>query len=78
MRMLVGMVLRIRDMITLLKASTAITESPITSAGSSLAVTARTEHIPSTWTITGLSFENGLNRTLLFDIFSDMMESVFR
>jgi hypothetical protein len=68
--MFVGIVLRNNEMITFENASTAITESPITIAGSSFAVTASTEHIPNTWTITGLSFENGFNSTLLLFIFS--------
>ncbi len=65
MRILVGMVLRISDMITLENASTAITEMPITIAGSSLAVTARHEQMPSTCTITGLSLEKGLKKISL-------------
>ena len=72
MRMLVGMVLRRREIITFEKARTAITEIPITSAGSSLAVTARAEQMPSTCTITGLSLENGLKNMSLLLIFSAM------
>ena len=68
MRMLVGMVLRISEMMTLLKASTAITERPMTIAGSSLTVTASTEQMPRICTMTGLFLEKGLKNTLLFDI----------
>ncbi len=42
------------------------TESPITMAGSSLAVTASAEQIPSTCTVTGLSIPNGAENTSLF------------
>ncbi len=70
--MLVGMVLRMSDIITLEKARTAITEMPITMAGSSLAVTASTEQMPSTCTITGLFFEKGLKKTVFQFIFSAM------
>ncbi len=72
MRILVGMVLRINDMMTLENASTAITDIPITSAGSSFTVTASTEQMPSTCTTTGLLAENGLKNTLLLSIFSAM------
>jgi hypothetical protein len=72
MRMLVGMVLRMSDMMTHANANTAITDMPITIAGSSLAVTANAEQMPSTCTITGLSFDNGLNNTCLLLVFSAM------
>ncbi len=68
--MLVGIVLRIKEIITLLKARTAITESPITIAGSSFTVTASTEQMPRICTSTGLFLEKGLNSMLLFDMFS--------
>ena len=72
MRMLVGMVLRSSEIITLEKASTAITLRPMTMAGSSLAVTASTEQMPRICTTTGLSFEKGLKNTDLLLIFSAM------
>ena len=75
--MFVGIVLRMSDMMTLENANTAITEIPITIAGSSLAVTARHEQIPSICTITGLSFEKGLKSTFLFFIFSALVTLVF-
>jgi uncharacterized membrane protein YcgQ (UPF0703/DUF1980 family) len=55
----VGMVLRINEMITFANANTAVTDIVITTAGSSFAVTANAEHIPSTCTITGFSFDSG-------------------
>jgi hypothetical protein len=55
-----GIVLRINDIITLENANTAVTEIVITTAGSSLAVTANAEHIPNIWTMTGFSFDKGL------------------
>ena len=64
MRMLVGIVLRRSEIITLANAKTAVTEMPITNAGSSFAVTANAEQMPSTCTITGLFFDNGLNNTV--------------
>ena len=78
MRMLVGMVLRISEMITLEKASTAITDMPMTRAGSSFAVTARQEHIPSTCTTTGLSLEKGLKKICLLLILSAMTGFIWR
>ena len=72
-RILVGIVLRISDMITLENASTAITDMPITIAGSSFAVTASTEQIPSICTITGLVLDNGLRNTRLLSVFSAMI-----
>ncbi len=72
MRMLEGIVLRISDIITLENASTAMTDMPITRAGSSFAVTARQEQIPNTCTITGLSLEKGLKKISLLLIFSAM------
>lgn len=41
------------------KPVTIVTERAITIAGSSLTVTARAEHIPSTSTVTGLFLNNG-------------------
>ncbi len=61
-RIEVGMVLRRSEIITFASASTAVTEIVMTTAGSSLAVTARAEQIPSTCTMTGLSFDKGLTR----------------
>ena len=43
-RMLLGIVLRISDIITFENAVTAVTEIPMTIAGSSFAVTAKQEH----------------------------------
>ena len=73
MRTLTGMVLRISEIITDAKASTAMTLMPITIAGSSLAVTARAEQMPSTCTITGLSLDSGLKNTAEFFTFSAMV-----
>ena len=67
--MLLGIVLRISDIITFEKAVTAVTEIPMTIAGSSFAVTAKQEHMPRTCTITGLSFDRGLNNAALFFLF---------
>ena len=53
------------EMITFANANTAVTEMPITIAGSNFAVTASAEQMPSTCTITGLFFENGLKNTVL-------------
>ena len=64
-----GIVLRSSEMITLAKATTAVTEIPITIAGSSFDVTASAEQIPNIWTMTGLFTLSGPNRTSLF--FSD-------
>ena len=60
MRIEFGIVFLNKDIITFAKANTAATEIVMTTAGSNLAVTASAEHIPSTCTITGLSFDNGL------------------
>ena len=68
-RMLLGIVLRISDIITFENAVTAVTEIPMTIAGSSFAVTAKQEHMPRTCTITGLSFDRGLNNAALFFLF---------
>ena len=62
--------LRIREIITLLKANTAITDNPITMAGSNLAVTDSAEQMPNICTTTGLFFENGLKNTVEFLTFS--------
>ena len=51
---------------TLPKATTIVTESAITIAGSSFEVTARAEQMPSTWTITGLLPLIGPRRMSLF------------
>ena len=59
MRMLPGIVLRNNEMMTLEKASTAVTETAMTKAGSILAVTASAEQIPNTCTMTGLLRESG-------------------
>ncbi len=72
MRTELGMVLRMREMMTLLKASTAITERPMTMAGSSLTVTASIEHMPRICTTTGLFLEKGLKSTFRMSVFSAM------
>ena len=74
-RMLLGIVLRISDIITFENAVTAVTEIPMTIAGSSFAVTAKQEHMPRTCTITGLSFDRGLNNAALFFLFK-MLDKV--
>jgi len=61
--MRLGMVLRISDMITFENATITVTDIPITSAGSSFAVTANAEQIPNTCTIMGLFLLNGPNKT---------------
>ena len=71
-RMLLGIVLRISDIITFENAVTAVTEIPMTIAGSSFAVTAKQEHMPRTCTITGLSFDRGLNNAALFFLFKKL------
>ena len=71
-RMLLGIVLRISDIITFENAVTAVTEIPMTIAGSSFAVTAKQEHMPRTCTITGLSFDRGLNNAALFFLFKTL------
>ena len=60
------MVLRNKEMTTLEKAVMMVTESPITMAGSSLAVTAKAEQMPSTCTVTGLFIPIGEVNTSLF------------
>jgi hypothetical protein len=65
MRIDVGIVLRINEMMTFDNANTATTESVITNAGSSLVVTANAEQIPNTWTITGFSFDKGFKNAIL-------------
>ena len=62
--------LRINEIITLLKASTAMTEMPITMAGSRLTVTASVEQMPKICTSTGLSFDSGLKSASLFFLFN--------
>jgi hypothetical protein len=54
-------------MITFAKATTAVTEMPITIAGSNLDVTAKAEQIPSICTTTGLlTFSGPTNISLFF------------
>ena len=74
-RIRVGIVFRNRERMTLEKAVTAVTERPITIAGSSLAVTARAEQIPSTRTMTGLPLLKGLNNTPRF--LAEIMHSFY-
>ena len=66
MRMRLGMVLRMSEMITLENAVMMVTASPMTIAGFSCEVTARAEQMPSTWTMMGLSRFSGLLNTSLF------------
>ena len=54
MRIRLGMVLRIIEIITFAKAVITVTASPITMAGLSCDVTARAEQIPSTCTRIGV------------------------
>ena len=55
-----------RELMTLANATTAVTDTAITRAGSSLAVTANAEQIPNICTITGLFLERGPKRISLF------------
>ena len=64
--MLLGIVLRNNEIITLAKATTAVTEIAITKAGSNFAVTAKAEQIPNICTMTGLFLESGPKRISLF------------
>ena len=66
MRILLGIVFRSNEMMTLANATTAVTDTAITRAGSSLAVTANAEQIPNICTITGLFLERGPKRISLF------------
>ena len=75
MRMLLGMVLRSSEIMTLAKATTAVTDTAMTRAGSSFAVTARAEQIPNICTITGLFLESGPKSISLF--FFDNMAYIF-
>ena len=72
MRILLGMVLRISEIIKLENAVMAVTEIPITIAGSNLAVTARHEQMPNICTNTGLLRDNGPSNAS-FDIFDNIM-----
>lgn len=65
-RIRLGIVLRSKEITTFEKAVITVTESPITIAGSSLAVTASAEQIPSTCTVTGLFNPSGVANTSLF------------
>ena len=76
-RMLVGMVLRMSDIMTLENASTAVTDMPITMAGSSFAVTASTEQMPSICTTTGLLRDRGFRKTCLLSVFSAMAVKMY-
>ena len=62
----VGIVFLKSEITTLEIASTAITDIPMTIAGSSCAVTASVEQIPKICTSTGLSLDSGLNSASLF------------
>ena len=68
-RMRVGTVLRITEMIRLLNAVIMVTASPITSAGLSWAVTASAEQIPSTCTSTGFMKLIGAMKTSFILLF---------
>ena len=64
---LVGITFLKIETITLPAAITNITETVITTAGSSLTVIASAEHIPNTWTVIGLSSSRGsVNNALFF------------
>ena len=65
-RIRLGIVLRSKEITTFEKAVITVTERPITIAGSSLAVTASAEQIPSTCTVTGLFNPSGVANTSLF------------
>ena len=54
------------ETVTFPAAITKITESVITTAGSSLTVIAKAEHIPKTWTVIGLSSSRGSVSNALF------------
>ena len=56
------------EMMTLAKAVITVTAKPITMAGSSCAVTARAEQMPSTCTNIGWSRFSGLLNTSLFSL----------
>jgi hypothetical protein len=59
MRIRGGIVLRNSDIIRFDKATTTVTDSAITTAGFSCAVTARHEQLPRTCTVIGFSLLNG-------------------
>ena len=65
---LLGIVLRISDIIRLLNAVIIVTDSPMTMAGLSCEVTARAEQIPRICIVIGLSFPSGAVRTSLFSV----------
>ena len=76
MRMLLGMVLRISEIIRLENAVMAVTEIPITMAGSNLAVTARHEQMPNTCTMTGLLRDSGPSNAS-FDILDNIIFNAY-
>ena len=61
-RIRIGIVLRISEIITLDIATMIVTAIPITNAGFSCTVTASAEHIPNTCTTTGLFKFKGPSR----------------
>ena len=73
MRMRMGIVLRMTEMITLEKAVMTVTASPMTMAGFSCEVTANAEQMPSTCTNIGLSRFSGLPRTSLFCLLNKLI-----
>ena len=62
-RMRLGTVLRMMEMIRLLNAVMTVTASPITRAGFSCDVTANAEQMPSTWISTGFMMFSGAMKT---------------
>ena len=66
MRMRIGMVLRMREMMTLANAVITVTARPITMAGLSCDVTARALQMPSTCTMMGLFRCRGSMNAALF------------
>lgn len=67
-RMRVGIVLRIMDIMTFANAVITVTASPMTIAGFNCDVTARAEQIPRTCTRTGLFPFSGVRKTSRFSL----------
>src|SRR5574344_87939 len=76
-RIRIGIVFLINDIITFENAVITATASPITIAGFNWEVTAREEQIPNTCTSTGLSTLNGLVKTSLFSFENSLLISLF-
>lgn len=82
MRMRLGIVTRINEIIKLENAVMMVTASPITIAGFNCEVTAKALQMPSTWTMMGLSRLRGLVNASLFcllnnDIIVLLLKSYF-